>query len=384
MSASHSNGSSRKQHVPVKHAAHVYKSERANGKWVYEVRYPANAEGKRPFVTVGPRLDEAKAQAHKVHSPDADRIVNVHTKLNEVAESWRKSRNYKTRSAQSFDDIYRLRIERTLGDKKVRDIDKVVILHWLNGLKRLDGKDGELSSGTKALALATLNLVLGHAVNIGVLGAVPKLDRNVKPKKAENRKRFLTRDEAMRLVAFCGNRPWLQDIIAVALNQGLRLGEVLGLQWDDVDFANGKLHVRHNLGRDRKLGTPKGGKAASIDLMPAARAVLHELRLDNPNGSGFVFVNTLGEPRHHKDVQRGFNVARAKAGLPVTFDGTVTFHSLRHTAITWLANHPGVDIAYVRDFARHSSLAITNGYVHAVENAATTANAAAALAGVTA
>src|SRR5215469_15954283 len=77
--------------------------------------------------------------------------------------------------------------------------------------------------------------------------------------------------------AYCAPFPWLAPIITVALHEALRLGEVLGLHWEDVDFGANRLHVRRSLGRDGTLGPPKGGKAATIELTPGAREELLEL-----------------------------------------------------------------------------------------------------------
>jgi hypothetical protein len=61
--------------------------------------------------------------------------------------------------------------------------------------------------------------------------------------------------------------------------------------------------------------------------------------------------------------------------------GRVTFHSLRHTALSRLANHPSIPLVYVRDFAGHSTLATTETDVHKLESAETTAAAVLAMAG---
>jgi hypothetical protein len=91
------------------------------------------------------------------------------------------------------------------------------------------------------------------------------------------------------------------------------------LQWEDVDFAANRLHVRHALGQDGTLGPPKGGKTATIELTPAARAALLELR--QKSSSDFVFTNAVGGSRQPRDVQRAFTKARERAALPSTEDG---------------------------------------------------------------
>lgn len=85
--------------------------------------------------------------------------------------------------------------------------------------------------------------------------------------------------------------------------------------------------------------------------------------------------------RRLHDAQRSFRKARDRAALPVTDEGRVVFHSLRHTGISRLANHPAVPLVHVRDFARHADLATTQGYVHEIESATVTAAIGEALAG---
>jgi integrase len=108
-------------------------------------------------------------------------------------------------------------------------------------------------------------------------------------------------------------------MIVVGLHEALRLGEVLGLQWENVDFTANRLHIRHSLGQDGTLGPPKGGKAATIELTPAACEALLELRQDS--SSAFVFTNAVGGSRQPRDGQRAFTKARDRAALPATDDG---------------------------------------------------------------
>jgi integrase len=216
---------------------------------------------------------------------------------------------------------------------------------------------------------------------------VRAIPRSKRLGRSEPRRRILSQDEEARLLAYMGSQPWLREIVTVALNQGLRLGEVLGLQVDDVDFSSNKLRVRHSLDRDGTLGATKHAKLTGkrdprdehpIDLLPAAREILLEKRLEV--GEGFLFRNTLGGQRERRDVQRGFSQAVKRAGLS-SDDGAVSFHTLRHTCASRLANNPAVGVTYARDHLGHTSLQITNGYVHRVENQAVTTAAAQALSG---
>ncbi|HZQ82466.1 MAG TPA: tyrosine-type recombinase/integrase [Gaiellaceae bacterium] len=365
----------RLRHVPQpgKGNDHIYFSTRADGTKVYEVRLPG---AKRVYETVGTRLDEAKARARVAWgATNPDPVASVGTRLADVVVHWQAHRNMRPRSAETFDAIYRIHIEPRFGSTKVRELDKFVIQTWLGNLKRRDGRDGELATGTRRLIHATLEMLLRHAVEMGVIASVPKIDRKMKPKASEGRTRVLTDDELYLLISAAETRPWLQDVIRVAVAQGLRLGEVCGLKWTDVDFVANTITVQHNLGRDGNIGPTKGGRADVIDLMPQAREVLVRLKLAS-GGADLVFTNRDGNPRQLRDVQRGFALAVQRAGLK---EGVV-FHTLRHTCASKLANHPGIVLVDVRDFMRHTDLAITQGYMHSIPSESKKALLAEALA----
>jgi integrase len=107
--------------------------------------------------------------------------------------------------------------------------------------------------------------------------------------------------------------------------------------------------------------------------------VLLELRLEAAGDA--VFVNGAGDRRAYGDTQRAYAKARERAALPVTEEGPVVFHSLRHTGISRLANHPAIPLVHVRDFARHADLSTTQGYVHKIDSPTVSAAIGEALAG---
>ena len=94
-----------------------------------------------------------------------------------------------------------------------------------------------------------------------------------------------------------------------------------------------------------------------------------------------MFLNGVGGRRLPGEVQRAYRRAVQFAALPVTEDGGVVFHSLRHTGISRPANHPAIPLVHVPDFARHANLATTQGYVHKIEDAKVTTALGEALTG---
>jgi integrase len=365
MTASHStdSGSRRKRHVPTAHD-HIYYSTRADGTKVYEVREPY---GNRIFRTVSPNLTEAKAAANALYAPGAPKVSGAVT-FEQAAKDWRELRTIAPSSAKRLDGILDRAILPKIGRVKVRDIDTGTYRRVL----------ATATPGSAKLTYACMRIVLNHAVEMGVLAVVPKLPRKQAPKAAAGRKRILSADETARLLAYAAKFGRLSQVIRVALGQALRIGEVVGLEWEDVDFAAGKITVRRSVDGGGNVGPTKGRRERVLDLTPLARKALLELRAENSTGR--VFRNRNGAPWAYSDVSRSFNAARDAAALQVTEQGKVLFHSLRHTAISTLANDPRIPLLYVRDFAGHADLDTTQGYMHVVESASVATAVAEALA----
>ena len=208
------------------------------------------------------------------------------------------------------------------------------------------------------------SLVLDYAVEAGALNANPcrALPRRVKPRSGALEPRILSRKEEEALLAAA--KPWLRPLVLTALLAGLRLGEVCGLRWVDVDFAADKLHIRRTLSTadGKSFGTPKGGREQSIDLNPQLRTLLRALpsRFAGPDAPVFQ-TRHGGRHLHPRTVTDGFALARGKAlsDQPRPF----RFHDLRHTCASRLVNG-GLPATWVQSYLRHADLATTLRYLH--------------------
>jgi integrase len=116
-------------------------------------------------------------------------------------------------------------------------------------------------------------------------------------------------------------------LFEVAAFTGLRLGELRGLCWADVDRARRLVHVRRSFTRG-EAGPPKSGKVRSVPLADQAVRALDALNLRERfiDVDDLVFVNDLGQPFEESAMRRRFYAALDAAGLP-----RIRFHDLRHT-----------------------------------------------------
>jgi integrase len=198
--------------------------------------------------------------------------------------------------------------------------------------------------------LTALRKLLSLAAEWGELDQVPRVAWMKVPEAPTD---FLSFEEAERLEAAAD--PEWRCMLVLALNTGLRLGELCGLHWDSVDLVGRKLVVRRNLYRGH-LGTPKGGRSREVPLNARALAALRQHRHLR---SAYVFCRHTGEP-HSVYNAPATAIARAcrKAGLR-----PVGWHVLRHTFASHLVMR-GVPLKAVQELLGHATIDMTMRYSH--------------------
>jgi integrase len=141
------------------------------------------------------------------------------------------------------------------------------------------------------------------------------------------------------------------NFMKMALFTGMRRGELFRLQWQDVDFERGFIHIR----------TPKGGQDQKIPLNAAAR----DLLASHPHtGSPYVFPGRGG--RQRTDINKQVTRIKEAAGLPKDFRA---LHGLRHVYASMLASSGQVDLYTLQKLLTHKSAAMTQRYAHLRDDA---------------
>jgi len=178
-----------------------------------------------------------------------------------------------------------------------------------------------------------------------------KTDRNPartvkKFRESNGKERILTADESRRLLA--ASSPSLRPVLIVALNSGMRRGEILSLRRQDVDFVKGFILI----------GDSKSGKSRKV---PMNGPVFEALKEKIGNGGGeYVFENPETRTRV-LDVKTAFLGACRRAGIK-----GVRFHDLRHTAASRMIEL-GIDLVTVSKILGHSTIQMTMRYCHPTE-----------------
>jgi integrase len=162
--------------------------------------------------------------------------------------------------------------------------------------------------------------------------------------------RFLTPSEVRRILeaARVDSNPVWTILIIVALNTGMRIGELLALDWMDIDLKARRLTVRHSLCRRSGIKAPKNGKTREVELTDAAHDALSILECKS--GRVFDFA--------YETAYVAINRIADKAGLP-----DVGWHTMRHTFASLLVME-SVPLLTVSRLLGHSSVRITERYAH--------------------
>lgn len=196
---------------------------------------------------------------------------------------------------------------------------------------------GSIKDGTIWTELGHLRTVLTWAEKRGHIEHAPHIERPVKPPPKD---RHLTREEARRLIDGA-SAPHVRLAIVLLLGTAARVGAILDLTWDRVDFERGviRLAIGDGVARKGRAAPPMNGMVRAA-LAEARRGALTDH-----------VVEYAGE--RVGSIKKGFAGAVTRAGLT-----DVTPHVLRHTAAVWMAE-AGVTMPEIAQFLGHSNSRVT-------------------------
>jgi integrase len=357
----------------------------ANGK--YAVCFML--DGKPRLRTVGYDLDVARAERRAFIEAARWGVIAAAPRLrfDTVAEWWvgRFARKVATGEGRERTlELHRYHLDRhllpELGPRLIRHITTADVADLLDRLR-----DRARSEKTIAGALATLESIMRFAVRNGRIADSPvgKLETDERPRPARRTQRVLGREEIVSLMG--AYLPAYRALIATALLTGMRLSELLGLIWDDVDLIRGSVHVRAQLSRARtdapgRRVAPKTPSAArDIPLAPQLATVLREHRSASPHaGGGWVFATRNGTPLSQRSA-----LTRAARIAGLDRDGSaLQFHDLRHTFASHLIIDLHLDVVQVSRILGHASVSTTlDVYAHLFDEARHSADIRARMAG---
>lgn len=173
-----------------------------------------------------------------------------------------------------------------------------------------------------------------------------------KPQQPRGRVRFLDDDERTRLLEACkvSSNPFLYTVVILALATGMRQGEMMNLQWSDVDFKKQKITLHET----------KNGDMRVVPLTGHAHSILKELMVNRSSETELVFPGN--NPKKPIDLRFPWEQAIKKANIE-----DFRFHDLRHSCASYLLMNK-VPLPVIAEILGHKSYQMVKRYAHLSED----------------
>jgi integrase len=224
------------------------------------------------------------------------------------------------------------------GEHRLRDIKPMLIEHY-----RRERLAQSRTPATVNREVACLKHIFSLSVKNRRASSNPA--KSVRMLREDNIvTRVISRADEAKIIENAASH--VRAIVICALETGMRRGEVLNLQWSQVNLHGGLITVERT----------KTGRTREIPISPRLRTVLDECRRRFVEGHVFRFDD--GESM--VDIKNGYKAALRRAGLS---EKRFRFHDLRHTFATRLAES-GVDLFTIKELLGHSTIVTTQRYAH--------------------
>ena len=259
-------------------------------------------------------------------------------------DGYAKANRLKPSGIASKETVLRVHLAKAFGDKRLDEIST-------EDVQRLKAALTERAPKTVNNVLTVLSVVLRTAVEWGVIARVPCSIKLLKAPK--NEASFHDFDEFERLVEVARSEALALLVVLLGGEAGLRCGEMMALEWTDIDFAKRQLTVARSEWKGH-VTMPKGGRLRYVPMTRRLTEALREARhLRGPR----VLCDGTGKPLTQKVIQvlvrRTARRANVKPGI----------HILRHTFCSHLAMR-GAPARAIQELAGHQDLGTTQRYMH--------------------
>jgi integrase len=313
---------------------------RRNGKQVYIGTYDSKTAAKAAE-------EDFNSTQRKIDSGELPPELDTKLTITAAADRWLEALAAgKSRSHRSYGEFCEYQIKPLLGETAAAMLRKSHVQRWTTDLLRRGYKATTINS-----ALGCLSSLFSWLVDQEIVASNPCHGVAALETKQRAYNWIKTRGELEKLLGACS--PELRDMIAVAVGTGVRIDELLHLQWVDIDLGARLITVQRG-----RQGTPKSGKVRHIPILDSVLPVLRQRALQR-GGATLVFTGQKGV-RNVRRVQRWYKAALKRAGL----DTTLRFHDLRHTCASWWVIGGG-DLFRLSKLLGHSDVRITQRtYAH--------------------
>jgi len=344
----------------------------------YSIKISKTVDGNRirKFQTFHGTRKDAEAEALRLETKVVSEMGIVHsTRLtfSQFAQIWFRdygNEHLKAKTLRTYKDLINKYILRYIGSKQISSIKPATILSMYTQIRATPKNDkGDLLSPTTITHIhSIIHKIFNDAVRWQYIIDNP-VDRVPKPKRQKPKPNYYDQIQISNLIEKLDaieehEIKWSAGCY-IALMTGLRLAEIAGLKWDDIDFEKKVIHVKRTRRYVSKIGviidTPKTENSFRTVSMPSVLkeklivyrdylAYQEELCGDLWINSNYVLVDEYGKECFPDSLSKWFTKFIRKNDLP-----KISFHGLRHTMATLLIHDPSVPERTIADRLGHAN-----------------------------
>lgn len=314
------------------------------------------------------KMRDAMEKNKTINFANASRNATVEQWLKEWFNTYSKP-NLKHSTASQYELFIKCYIIPRIGKIKITELKQIQVQRMINDLHENgrinDEKESGLSAKTVKETYRVLNSAMEQAVEANLILRNPCRGCKL-PKDPKKEMKTLPEEKIAEYLAAADARGML-PFFYLELTTGLRRGEILALEWNDIDIDNCMIHISKSVIRidgDMEVTTPKTANGTrDIFISEKALEYLIEEHNQHPN-SKYVFPSPVKKEDSMRDPRAVYRLHK-KILNDIGEDPEIRFHDLRHTYAT-MAIQNGVNIKAVSQTLGHYSVGFTlDTYTHA-------------------
>lgn len=362
--------------------------KRADGRWAIRLM----VDGESVYIygkTQSEVRDRLKTKLKEIEDSKSAKITDVLKADKITVEQWARtcletysSVGVRNSTYGGYLSIINTHLNGRFGKMKLSEVTNAFVQEFIS--KKARSKANPDGLGEKSLINIRnyLSLIFNQAIKNGILLRNPATGVKI-PKAGAKETIALSVDEQHRLLNAARNYPRpIMFAVVFALYTGCRKGEILGLQWKDIDFDEGVIHISKQLTRQFNKDTSADNSTVLGLSEPKTKFSIRDVYMFdsfakelkaykdkmiewkkenrfNHSEEDFVFVGTKNKPIEPRIFYKYYQEVMEIAGIEDS-----NFHTLRHTFTTRCIEN-GMDILMVSRTLGHSNISTTlNKYSH--------------------
>ena len=359
--------------------------ERKHKVWQITIELPKDpitGKRNRKYRTVEGTKKEAERAMHEfiTELEKGIYVANSNISITEWVHTWLDVYiipNVSPTTLSRYQGMIKRYIDPVIGNIPVQQLNTLAVQSWVNGLKISPSSGKEMSAATIKHAYHVLKGAMDKAVLAGIIYRSPCA--GIMLPKGQKKQAVIYDEKQIRQLLDAASGTEMELVIDIELCLGVRRGELLGLEWGDIDWEHNQVKIiRNRVVVDGKAVVKEPKTATSVRTLDVPLPLMQKLRkhkmqcLSNKLRLGnaytvtdYIIVHPDGKPIYPEYLSQMLTKLQERAGLP-----KCRFHDLRHLCASIMLLQ-GVNVKVAQERLGHKDISTTmNIYSHVLPSSA--------------